>query len=213
MVLSRSGKCVAFLGSLLFLGFPLFGCFTEPVETEEVGSFAMDGTLVSNSCGDAALELMESFDFEAEIRANGSGYATWRTPGQSRTDGREVGDRFVFEIAEQRVISAEDPANGIPGCTLEQTEVIEVQVLGRSMDMEDGGIVDAGSDAGEDAGVSDAGTNSGELRAVGTSRVRIAPVAGSFCAPALLVNGGTFDDLPCDVEYALEGDAIASIFE
>ncbi len=173
-----------------------------------VGNFAITGTLQDNACGDGFQPEL-SIVFNAELRRADS-VAYWKMGDRPATSGTiDANGNFRFRSQSLIEYWPADPANGIVGCRLLQTETISgrVNALDES-DVSDAGRVDAGvaqADSGRsDAGRRDAGrAESMELSA--TNTIDIAASPGSDCSPAVAYAGGPFTSLPCRASFSLDG--------
>lgn len=170
-----------------------------------VGNFAITGTLQDNACGDGFQPEL-SIVFNAELRRADS-VAYWKMGDRPATSGTiDANGNFRFRSQSLIEYWPADPANGIVGCRLLQTETISgrVNALGASdVDASDASRADAGVAQG-DAGRGDAGrAESMELSAINTIDIAASP--GSDCSPALAVAGGPFTTLPCRASFSLDG--------
>ena len=171
-----------------------------------LGSFALEGTLDENTCGQG-FAPSPTIAFSAELRRSDT-VAYWRMGGSGpRSQGTIDADGdFRFRQQSQLDGWAADPANGIPACRFVQTETIEgrVQLVSATSDAgpSDAATLDAGAG---DAGGSDAGLEARVMSA--TNTIDIAVVPGFDCSLALLSTGagGQFSALPCQARYSLAG--------
>ncbi|MCA9616861.1 MAG: hypothetical protein H6721_23350 [Sandaracinus sp.] len=208
------------------LAIPLLACLASPApEGDLVGDFLVQGVLEANECGAAAVPANETIELRVQVRRDGN-LASWRTPAGGVVRGVHGDGEFAFSVASTIPIYEADPALGTAGCSLDQLESITVVAEVEAQERDDDASVDSDAsvdgdasvedDAGRaDAGVSasDAGTSVTATRLEGQSILRFRPSAGSACAPLLAIQGGPFDDLPCEVRYRLQGTPTDPLFE
>lgn len=157
---------------------------------EALGSFDVTGHLEANACGAAAVPALDPLRFAVELRVRGA-EAFWRRPDFPVVSGSARDGTYRFRTQARIVALAGDPDPdfGHPGCTLLQTETVEVTIEGTDLD----------------AGSPDAGPTT--LTLTGTNAIDFTPEPGSDCAPLASAAGGPFLALPCGLDYALEGTA------
>jgi len=173
------------------------GC-PQPLPGESVGTFAVEGQLEHNECGMQAVPARNPVEFPVEIRVD-DGRAVWRRHEAPLVSGVVTDDgSYEFE-SETRIDAIEgDPAQGRAACVLVQREQVTARVLGAEPvpGPADGGVQDAAGEP-EDA----------EAQLEGSHTIELSPVSGADCGPLLAASGGPFLELPCDLEYTLEGTA------
>lgn len=180
----------------------LAGCRPIQLAGESLGHYAIDGTMVESSCG-AGHPAPATTSFRVELRAYpGSNIGYWKLPTGPLVEGvyDEEERSLRFEQRTQHVGVEPDLERGIVGCTLEWIEVVTIRLGASALDA---GVLDAGA--------ADAGMDEGEMEQPalrGRTTIGITPVVGSNCAPLLLPYGGAFPNLPCDIRYELEGEAV-----
>lgn len=202
-------RCGRLAGSLL-LGFGLSACEAPDLPGKPVGTFAIEGDLVENSCGTTALPAVDPLSFTVEIRDQ-DGVGTWimTPPGVTGRLSSEGAFRFEYTTRYTAIEPgmsmptpeepldylriAPEPPRVQPGCALQITEVIAGRV--RRSTAQDGGLKNGPPD--------DAGLARADLSADNT--IEITPTFGSDCSPALISRGGAFSELPCRARYRLRG--------
>jgi hypothetical protein len=197
------------------------GCVKPGGQSGElVGSYAIDGALTDNTCGQAALPAKNPLLYTTELRAQ-DGAATWRVQKQGSASGSlgSAGD-FHFQTQQTQdlgtttVVNQDlqagdllsgraDPDLTRRHCILVTIDTLSGVVHKRLAETLDGGgsveVPDA-SAATSDAG---AGTNQPDL--VGDETVQIMAATGADCSAALAIQGGPYTILPCGLHYRLEG--------
>lgn len=195
------------IGTILALAAPpaallATGCKEPTPPGTRVGSFALEGTLAENSCGQGFAPAL-SISFVAELRRDGD-VAYWRMGSTGPRSQGTIDDEGEFRFQQQSTIDgwAADPVNGIPACRFLQTETIAGQVA-LAPSSSDGGVGDAGV---ADAGASDGGVTPARVMSA-TNTIEIGVVPGFDCSLALVSAGagGQFPSLPCRASYELEG--------
>lgn len=179
------------VGRAILLAIVALGCAPQ-YPGEPVGSFEVVGRLEENACG-AAIQALDPVTFRVELREE-QGQAFWRRPDFPVVSGTALDGTYRFRSQARIVVIAADPDPdfGHPGCTVTQSEVVEVI------------LEPVDSDAG--APTADAGEpEEPSMHLEGTHTIDIAPDVGSSCAPATAALGGPFLALPCSVDYTLEG--------
>lgn len=176
-----------------------------------VGVYQIEGALIVNTCGTAALPTLNPLRFKVQISKDGSvGY--WQIDKRGAQAGLLEDDgRFRFfdektslvgqgqtvrtDLQPQDFLSS-DPDFDLKStkkCLMTVRETIEGQlarVLG-----------DAGVDV--DGGSTGSGGNE-DLRADNT--IEVMPTPESDCSASLRALGGPFNALPCHARYVLEGE-------
>ena len=200
------------LGTILALAAPpaallATGCKEPAPPGTAVGSFALEGTLEENTCGQG-FAPSPTISFVAELRRDGD-VAYWRMGSTGPRSPGTIDDSGEFRFQQQAQIDgwAADPANGIPACRFLQTETISGHVE-LAPTTEDGGTSDAGlGDGGQlDGGTADGGVSPARVMSA-TNSIEIGVVPGFDCSLALVSAGagGQFPSLPCRARYELEG--------
>ena len=177
-----------------------------------LGTFTVDVSLDSNTCGYGGLALPAYVQRTAEV----GGYAgeaatfTWTDSGSRQVSGSASSTgtyRFVDEATTELI--AADPVLGTPACKVVQHTEVVFTLSPVTTRPTDAGASDAGpSDAGSDAGTQDAGPSDGGVQAMtltGTLTIDVVPSGGSYCTPLLGTNGGPFAALPCVGRMDLNG--------
>ncbi|MFT3921955.1 MAG: hypothetical protein QM778_05425 [Myxococcales bacterium] len=183
--------------SLLALG----ACVTDPIG-DEVGTYRVTMSLVSNSCGAAAVNLQDGHSYTAQLRVDGD-QAYWRLPGQKPMGGTYDEGHFSFAYSSAVAKSAPDAGTF---CQLMQDEVLEGAVALTQDDDAgiDGGATAKSASTDDDTDDSDDAIEAPESGLVGRHIFTIKAAAGTDCAAALAPEGA-FDRLPCSVRYDLKG--------
>jgi hypothetical protein len=204
---SRSVRFRILATVLTALALSSLGCMKKAEQAPGVlvGSYAITGTLIENSCG-SGLSTKNPLTFSAAIR-DSDGVINWQvakgaaSTGVLRADGQY---RFVTEQATSLGPQVMPKTNLQPSdfftnqadfdlkktnCTLLTKESI-FGTLHRMLSI-DGGVVQ------EDAGVG------ADLSGDNTIEVTVA--AGADCSAVLAANGGSYLTLPCEAHYSLEG--------
>jgi hypothetical protein len=177
---------------LLVLALAFAGCRPTKLAGESIGQYRVTGTLEESSCGDG-YPAPETSTFYVELRREpDSSYGYWKLPNAPLVAGLlDPSGSFRFTESQQVSGVEPDPVNGVVGCDLRRDEIVAGS-LGSETD-----------DAGQRA---DAGSDDASL--IGTTTIRVTPIAGSDCSPLLLPAGGAFPVLPCELRYHLTGQAL-----
>jgi hypothetical protein len=176
-----------------------------------VGVYAINGALVQNTCGHAALPAVDPLKFEVEIRQNDRvGY--WQSDKQPQRSGElEEDGSFLFTGEQSSLVSSmRTPRNDLePGdfvsltpdfdlkvtnCAMRVKETIE-GTLARRVVLVDGGepqIDDANPGAKHDL--------------TGDNTIEVSATPESDCTASLAAYGGPFSNLPCMAHYVLSGE-------
>jgi hypothetical protein len=188
------------------------GC--KPSESESagdlVGVYAINGALVTNTCGQMALPAVNPLKFEVEIRQDDRvGY--WQTDKQPQRSGELDDDGTFMFIGEQTsLVSSMRGARELePGdfvtlapdfdlkttnCAMRVKETIEGSVVRRVI------LVDGGEPQIDDA-------NPGSKHDLtGDNTIEVTATPDSDCSKSLAAYGGPFANLPCMAHYVLSGD-------
>lgn len=187
--------------------FTLGACAQGESSGDLVGRYAVHGVLVENTCGQG-LPTANPLDFQVEIReAEGIGY--WVQGKSSRTSGTLSDARaFRFTASQTAVLKApmqtlaeptdfltNDPDRDLKqqrGCAVTTKETITGNLQRwRAADgsISSGLVADAGSDD--------------DLSAEHV--IEVSPSSGSDCDSVLVAYGGTYNALPCEARYQLNG--------
>ena len=177
-----------------------------------VGSYAVHGVLVENSCGQNALPTSNPLDFVVEIRTD-SGVAYWM-PNKAMSNTGTLNDSgtFRFAMSDTKVVDSsktmrqEEPSDFLSAkpdfdlqkqqdraCALTRKQTVSGKLARR---IEDGMVYTTGSD--KDASVDDDDLSAEHV-------IEIAPTSGSECNSVLAALGGAFLALPCEARYLLSG--------
>jgi hypothetical protein len=176
-----------------------------------VGVYAINGALVQNTCGQAALPAVDPLKFEVEIRQNDRvGY--WQTDKQPQRAGELDDDgTFLFTGEQTSLVSSMrtarndlEPANFVSltpdfdlkttNCAMRVKETIEGSLARRIVS------VDGGEPQVDDA---DPGAKH-DLK--GDNTIEISATPESDCSASLATYGGPFSNLPCMAHYVLSGE-------
>jgi hypothetical protein len=186
-------------------------CAVPPPPGKLVGAYHLEGKLLENTCGTAALPAAGTLSFDVEIRQDEQGRGIWRqampparfgslTPegafkfelesnyrvGVSRDPLEPLNELDPEALADPELVERLDRAGAQKPCTLVVAERIE----GNLRQVREG----------------DAGMNDMEADLVGEDEIAIRAGQGSVCTPVLTTYGGPFDALPCAARYELKGD-------
>jgi hypothetical protein len=175
-----------------------------------VGTYAVQGVLVENSCGQSGLPAAATLKFSVEIREDG-GVGYWVQGKQGKNSGSlNAQGEFRFSVADTQVLSTMQPVQQPSDFTTLQPDfdlqpkrtcaVTTRQTLSGSLrrrQAADGGAVVAL--AASDAAVSSDTDLSAE------QLIEVTPTVGSDCNTALAALGGNYLALPCDARYLLTG--------
>jgi hypothetical protein len=174
---------------------------------ELVGTYAITGALVENTCGQTARSTPDPLIYTVHVRDD-DGVGTWQLEKQGAQAGTlDDEGKFAFlaesstpmgeQTRPKQVLEANDFLSGDPdadlyraNCTLLTRESMRGTLHRRLQD------ADAGMSA--DAGMDDADL-------VGVNTIEIQPAPGSDCTLQLAAVGGAYLALPCRVEYEIEG--------
>jgi hypothetical protein len=189
---------------------------------ELVGAYRINGALMENSCGSAALPAADPLRFDVEIRsqdqsglwlvssppghpgslaANGefsfTRESTYDVGGQVRQPTELLIEMDIERLADPAVAQELGEDRTRP-CRLNVRERISGRLLRDSIADADGGA--------RERSVVDDDELDADLIAENEIAVR---VASGDCSASLDENGGPFERLPCQVRYDLEGELIA----
>jgi hypothetical protein len=212
--------------ALLAITFALSTLACGELPGELVGTYKLAMKLEENTCGNAAVNLLDGHRYAAELRSDDE-YGYWRVPSQPPMRGSYERGKFRFENA---VIVANEGADAGPrGCTLRQVDVLAGKLTDppdagnkeSDDDDDDAGTLDASddeNDAGEDENEneSDAGEDESDdsdpapdkdeeaVALRGSHVFTVSAVTGTNCTTALTPRGA-FEKLPCTVRYTVIG--------
>jgi hypothetical protein len=177
----------------IVLACALSGCLVPEPNGESLGTFEVEGTLLSNGCGRDAVPAQDRFVFEVDVRDDGH-IVYWRRAGSPMVMGLRNGGALEFQTTINHRIQAAGQR-----CVLAQRETVRVVV--ETGDGGDGGANDASVDAGA---LLDAGVPS-PASLTGTNTIRFSEVDSALCEGLLEAEGGEFLALPCTLDYVLSG--------
>ncbi len=179
--------------SSLLLALVTLGCEPPTQPGASVGTFQISGSLDANGCG-AAVPALDPIAFGVEIRDQ-SGRALWLMDDQPVQEGIRMPDG-TMRFRSGTTVPVLAPGPDYRGCSLQQVELVEVQVTSADADagVADASIADAG-DAGSAAAL--------EIR--GVNEIQFTPTIDSDCSPLPVQNGGPWAALPCTISYSLFG--------
>jgi hypothetical protein len=174
MLLSRA---IAGLGCLVFVSGALASCIGHAADGpgEPLGKFHVEASTTANECGEGALGLTSSWEFDVELRRTQS-LLLWDN-GKDIVEGRLEDDdkQFSFEITfDVDMRTDEDPA-WLPDCTITRTDTARGSL----------------SSAGEDV-----------EGFTGDFTYVFEPTEDSDCTNLYGPDGPLFHVLPCTVKYA-----------
>lgn len=183
-----------------------------------VGVYAIDGALIENTCGQAALPAVDPLRFEVEIRRNDQvGY--WQIAKQPQQMGEIEDDgefRFLEEqtklVSKMRVARSDlEPGDFAQGgedfdlktttCAMKIRETIE-GTLARTFVLNDAGEPEL-----------DDTEKRPKHDLTGDNRIEVSATDDSNCSASLAAFGGPFENLPCIAHYTLSGDLQESAIE
>jgi hypothetical protein len=186
---------------------------------ELVGAYRINGELLENTCGSAALPAADPLRFQVEVRRQG-GSGLWfvSAPPPHLGSLADDGD-FSFERQSTYDLGARQPIELLVETDIERLADPEAaQQLGDDAArpcrlavservagtlLRDSVADDGQAEAADEA---ESGTRSG-VDLVGENEIAVR-VASGDCRPSLEANGGPFERLPCEVRYELEGELI-----
>jgi hypothetical protein len=187
----------------------------QPIVGDLVGVYAIDGVLIENTCGTAALQTIDPLRFEVAVRQSGP-VGFWEIEKRPAQAGSldEQGE-FLFRVEQTSLVGQQTTARNDlePGdfaslapdfdlqtkkCLMTMRETIEGK-LTRSLL---GNPFDAGADI--DAGDTES-TDKSKYDLVGENSIEVSATPDSDCSPSLAALGGPFRALPCGARYSLQG--------
>lgn len=196
------------------------GCTLPEPPGELVGEYAVDGTLMLNSCGTEAVPAVDPLRFQVQLRDD-EGVGLWLMAPPPRSGMLTTDGAFEFELERfypvdpdpnQRVspeLLTTDPeayvdevsldrfdpaaANAGPGCTLRVVERIEGVLNRRLVDVQD---------------METAALGDPDADLVADNRIEVRAASGSNCSFVMQEAGGPFEELPCELRYTLEGELL-----
>ena len=192
-----------------------------------VGSYAIHGVLIENTCGQAALPTANPLDFVVELRTD-SGVAYWMPDKSTPASGTlsESGN-FRFAMSETQVVGGvpgmrqEEPSDFLStepdfdlkrqqarACALTRKQTVSGKVARR---VEDGVVNETPRSTDRDAASEE---SSADVDLSAEHLIEVAPSSGSNCEGALAALGGAFLALPCEARYVLNGslDTTGAVF-
>jgi hypothetical protein len=175
----------------------LTSCAAPPVESEPLATFVVVGSVDENTCGPMAVGIPDPWTRTVELARTDVGLFLWKEPtGVVSNGSRTATGEYRFRGTSRSQLV--DAAQGYPGCQVRLDDELRFTLAGGPDG--DGGIPDAGVDAGAGDG------NGYTLK--GTQTTVISVVAGSDCTPVLNSSGlgGNFLALPCTFSYDLTGE-------
>ena len=173
---SLRSLAAASLAALGLLGCEGFGQGGHgDVPGEWLGRYAVVAKIEQSSCGPGALGATDVWEFEMEL-SRGDRELFWLHAEQV-VAGRLASDGVGFTFESRSQVPVVEPGPGRSGCTIVRS------------DHADGTLEASGE------------TISGFE---GRLRYGYVPASGSDCSPVLLVGGG-FAALPCEIAYRMEG--------
>ena len=184
-----------------------------------VGSYAIHGVLVENTCGQSALPTANPLDFVVELRTD-SGVAYWMPDKAAMASGTlNDSGNFRFSMSDTQVVQGapgmrlEQPSDYLSaepdfdlkrqqarGCALTRKQTVSGKVARR---IEDGVVNETPSSNDRDAAIEESSSADGDLSA--EHLIEVTPASGSDCEAALAALGGAFLALPCEARYSLNG--------
>jgi hypothetical protein len=184
-----------------------------------VGKYAVKGSLIDNTCGQAALPASNPLNYVVSLRDN-NGTATWAPDKSSAAGGSLSGSgSFNFETQLTRDMGTTVQANTnlqtgdllTPGS---DPDLIKRHCIMVTIDTLAGVIhkrlADPSWDAGDGAQLGDASTTTSTAASTtadltGDETVQVMAATGADCTAALAIAGGPYTVLPCGLHYRLEG--------
>ncbi|MGB5809466.1 MAG: hypothetical protein WBG86_02985 [Polyangiales bacterium] len=165
------------------------GSGDDDLPGELVGEFEALGTMVEQSCG-AAVPAPDPIELAFEVRLEESGRAYYRLFGGQTFAGTETQDEFTFQASQSTVVIQPNQFQGLVGCTITQRDIFRFTLE----EPEDDTSLEVDEEADPPL-----------TTLIGSQVTEMDPVAGSDCRAALAAFGGTFQALPCRIEYVLTG--------
>lgn len=175
-----------------------------------IGTYAVRGVLVENTCGQTGLPTVNPLEFSLELREDqGVGY--WIPTKNNRNSGIVNADgSFTFTTSQTQVLGQSSATQNLQpsdfaanspdsNFDLRQT-TCAVTVTERITGNLARWISLTGSTAAGGAG--SAGV---DMDLTGRDEIAVAPSAGSSCNAALTAFGGAYSALPCGASYVLRG--------
>ncbi|MGB8332035.1 MAG: hypothetical protein WCE62_18050 [Polyangiales bacterium] len=192
---------------LLGMLFSVSGCFfgqDGDKPGEAVGSFEAEGAMVVQSCG-GAIPAPDPLDLPFDLRLEPSGRAYWLGSNGKMLVGIEKDGVYTFQVGQSWTVIEPNRAQGYVGCSVTQLDELTFELETAELEAE----ADAGVGPEPDSGA-DAGVEPTVLTLSGSQTTEIVPVAGSDCVPAVSNQEGSFNALPCRIEYLVTGTGIAA---
>jgi hypothetical protein len=192
-----------------------------------VGSYAIHGVLVENTCGQTALPTANPLDFVVELRTD-SGVAYWMPDKATPASGTltESGT-FRFSMSETQLVGPapgmrqDEPSDFLStepdfdlrrqqarACALTRKQTVSGKVARR---VEDGVVNETPR---SDSGAASDESESADVDLSAEHLIQVTPSPGSSCEGALAALGGAFIALPCEARYVLNGslDTTGAVF-
>lgn len=173
------------------------GAGEEDLPGELVGEFEALGTMVEQSCG-AAVPAPDPIDLAFEVRLEESGRAYYHLFGGATFAGTEIRGEYTFQASQSVVVLTPNQFQGFAGCSVTQRDIFTFTLEEPE---------DVATDE-EDMAAEDPLEDPPLTTLFGAQVTEIEPVAGSDCRPAIAAFGGTFQSLPCRIEYVLNGSEL-----
>lgn len=98
-----------------------------------LGTFAVQGTLVSSTCGPSAFGATDRWDFDVKLSRDGS-KLYWYT-GEDRVEGQIAADGQTFAFSTTVTGKVSDAAKGKKGCTLTRADALTGKLAGTGEDI------------------------------------------------------------------------------
>lgn len=202
--------------TVLILLLALTGACQMPEPPGElVGEYAITGTLLENTCGDAALPVASVLSYRVQLRREGpTAYWLIGAPPANQGTITAAGD-IRFEREERFMVSDEaqpvdpvlaemdplalygydpfdptaDPEDSQDPCTLIVHESIAGEVL---------------------SGVRFESGDEDNAALEGTNEIAMRPTNDSECHRVLTTAGGPFEQLPCAATYEISGELLST---
>jgi hypothetical protein len=190
---------------LLVLG----ACVAVPPPGDLVGTYAVTGTLLENSCGEQALPAVDPMTFRVELREDpelGRGY--WLVAPPARAGTINDSGAFSFEIERSYVLSETRPPE--IEITADPELAIDPEQIDRQRQLPGDCVLFVNEAvAGNVARDSGASPTPEESELSGTTDVEVRTDRAPACDGLLVAGGGPWESLPCRVRYSLSGEQTA----
>lgn len=177
-----------------------------------VGTYAVHGVLVENTCGQSGLMTVNPLDFSVELREEqGVGY--WVASNAAQSSGLLNADgSFSFTVSQSQIVSRSAPgadlspadyASQNPDTNFDLRQTTCAVTMNETIS---GNLTRWRSLGGKSNALTTPSADDLSARDV----ITLDPTAGSNCNAALTVFGGAYSALPCRASYVLSGDLDAS---